>query len=558
MTTTAKHKPIPWSYAIPILLAACFTIGTYTGGSQGELNLASPLIPLYLLGYGILFCTLFHWTRRLLTKHAENWDRDSTAPATRIGRLLPTTLTPQGIITQTLIMLACWLPYLIGYHPGLYWYDTSWQLHQYYTNTITDHHPFLDTYLFGWFADLGQNQWGQPMTGLYLLIIIQQVFATFALTSAAGYLARYSIPWRIRVGVYLFFCLFPFFPTVFSSLSKDSLNAPFLILFILMMCELVRTHGAVGRPWLFHPTLLLVVVLACLTKKTGVYVIVPTLLLFLLLKQKLRSRLIVASIALVTGLLMFVAMPKLILPGLHVQRGETSEIIAVPLQQVANVARHHGGELTSDERALVERTYRLPIDKLAAAYSFEAADPVKGNSPLKPDRSAFIRLYVTQLVKHPDDYLGACGGLSAAWFSFDPISNGTKTLLILFPNSSHHMPDVDRDMGWRSDTLAGDSLYHAYRDGLVGLPVVNGLFYKSLWGSVLPFLLVFLMVGVRRRGVRASGLLILVPIILTALTLYAGPTSLYNEAVRYVLPLVCLLPVIGVIVMRMVATGEEQ
>lgn len=552
-------RNIRWSYLVPLLLAFCFAVGTYSGGDMGELRLFSGLFLGYFLFFAVLFCVLFRWSFAL-TSRLSSVRLPRPAALDRVRGLLPLDWRGRSVARQAVVLQACWLPYLVGYFPGLYWYDTSWQLYQYFQTprAVTDHHPFLDTYLFGWFARMGEDVWSNPMYGMFVLVVVQQVLAVVALGCAVSYLSRARVPWGARFAVFVFFAVFPFFPTVFSSLSKDGVSTPFFVFFCLMACEAVRSRGKVARPGLFYAVLFAVSLMTCLTKKTGVYVILPTLLAVILLRQGVRSRIAMAVVALVLAGVMGVVVPRAVLPALHVQPGERSELMAVPLQQLAHVARNDPSGFSGEERGLMERTYRMPLGRLAKAYSYTAADPVKNYPPAKADLPAFVAMWAGQGVRHPSDYLGAWGGLSAGWFSFDALSNSDSTLLRLFPDSSHHMEELDPLVRWSSGTLAGEDLYRVYREAFLGLPVVGALFYKSLWASVLPFLLVFLALRMRRGGARAEAFAMLMPVVMTALSLYAGPTSLYNEAVRYVLPLVCVLPVVGAMMVRAVAADSGR
>ena len=63
----------------------------------------------------------------------------------------------------------------VAYFPGVYWYDTSWQLMEYYDPSVpfTDHHPFMMTYLYVGFADIGKALFNNAIYGLYLLVLVQ-------------------------------------------------------------------------------------------------------------------------------------------------------------------------------------------------------------------------------------------------------------------------------------------------------------------------------------------------------------------------------------------------
>ncbi|WP_281775411.1 hypothetical protein [Bifidobacterium ruminantium] len=157
-----------------------------------------------------------------------------------------------------------------------------------------------------------------------------------------------------------------------------------------------------------------------------------------------------------------------------------------------------------------------------------------------------------QMAGHPNDMTAGWAGLSASWFSFDVFSKGKPTQddLTILSSSTHHHPGVDQFTAWPNHTKGGLAFGRFYEQTLLMLPVVNVLFQKALWASVLPFFLVF--VSLRNKDWWRM-LILNMPIIATLLTLVAGPTSAYGEAVRYVLPLVYTIPLflcISLFVMR--------
>ena len=63
-----------------------------------------------------------------------------------------------------------------------------------------------------------------------------------------------------------------------------------------------------------------------------------------------------------------IIVPTFILPALHIAPGESNEILAVPMQQVANVVHDHKDDLSAAEIDKIQQTYHMDIDQLQGAY----------------------------------------------------------------------------------------------------------------------------------------------------------------------------------------------
>ena len=128
-----------------------------------------------------------------------------------------------------------------------------------------------------------------------------------------------------------------------------------------------------------------------------------------------------------------IIVPTFILPALHIAPGESNEILAVPMQQVANVVHDHKDDLSAAEIDKIQQTYHMDIDQLQGAYCWYKADPIKGQELSSKDVHALITTWMKQLVKHPGDMIAGWGGLSVAWFSFNVASGEERDLSMMLP-----------------------------------------------------------------------------------------------------------------------------
>ena len=229
------------------------------------------------------------------------------------------------------VMGACWLPWLVANFPGGAYWDTYYQIWQAFPGShpialipfgdhadatridayFCDHHPLLDTLIYGGFTQASQALTGEWQLGVFAFVLVQGAATAAALTGACAYLARIGAPRGAVLAAFGFFCVAPFVSTWALTMVKDSLFSLVYVPYFIMLCEVVRTRGAVlGRARMVAAFVALGVLL-CLTKKTGLYVVAPTALLGLLLYRRwwrpfaLQAAACMATMALVLPLVVF-------------------------------------------------------------------------------------------------------------------------------------------------------------------------------------------------------------------------------------------------------------
>ena len=131
-----------------------------------------------------------------------------------------------------------------------------------------------------------------------------------------------------------FLALFPLFPVMFSSLAKDTISVLFFIPFCILFVDGIRTKGSsLSKPGIII-TLLLCGLLTCLTKKAGVYVVVPSLLLmFLIVGLSKKAKATAFAIGAVIAIVMMVIIPKAVMPALGVAPSGKQESIPFAIQR---------------------------------------------------------------------------------------------------------------------------------------------------------------------------------------------------------------------------------
>ena len=532
-----------FAYLVPILLGTLFGMCSFIGQHEGKIDTRNALLYVNTLFYIALFTLLFFAATKIVPRI--NHHNESLSKPFEAFRKLTMDWSPRSIITLWCLVTAFWIPYFVAYFPGVYWYDTSWQLVEYYDPSVpfTDHHPFMMTYLYVGFAHIGKALFNNAIYGLYLLVLVQSLLSTLAIACTVCYTGKYNTPWKCRFFIAAFLTLFPIIPMMSMSLAKDTFNTPFFVFFSIAFCELWRTQGEILKSVSFNVFFILDVLAVSLTKKTGMYIIVLALLLLACFVVKHWSCKI-ATIVLgsVPYLVVGIIVPTFILPALHIAPGESNEILAVPMQQVANVVHDHKDDLSAAEIDKIQQTYHMDIDQLQGAYCWYKADPIKGQELSSKDVHALITTWMKQLVKHPGDMIAGWGGLSVAWFSFNVASGEERDLSMMLPinNSKHHYQNIEQYIPWTDNTKAGNAIGRFYADTLSATPIFNIIWQKAFWATILPCAIMFLIL--RSKKNKLNLLMLNLPMFITMLVLFAGPISTHTEATRYVLPMLYIIP----------------
>lgn len=532
-----------FAYLVPILLGTLFGMCSFIGQHEGKIDTRNALLYVNTLFYIALFTLLFFAATKIVPRI--NHHNESLSKPFEAFRKLTMDWSPRSIITLWCLVTAFWIPYFVAYFPGVYWYDTSWQLMEYYDPSVpfTDHHPFMMTYLYVGFAHIGKALFNNAIYGLYLLVLVQSLLSTLAIACTVCYTGKYNTPWKCRFFIAAFLTLFPIIPMMSMSLAKDTFNTPFFVFFSIAFCELWRTQGEILKSVSFNVFFILDVLAVSLTKKTGMYIIILALLLLACFVVKHWSCKI-ATIVLgsVPYLVVGIIVPTFILPALHIAPGESNEILAVPMQQVANVVHDHKDDLSAAEIDKIQQTYHMDIDQLQGAYCWYKADPIKGQELSSKDVHALITTWMKQLVKHPGDMIAGWGGLSVAWFSFNVASGEERDLSMMLPinNSKHHYQNIEQYIPWTDNTKAGNAIGRFYADTLSATPIFNIIWQKAFWATILPCAIMFLIL--RSKKNKLNLLMLNLPMFITMLVLFAGPISTHTEATRYVLPMLYIIP----------------
>lgn len=469
----------------------------------------------------------------------------------------------RSVILAAIILLVVWLPILIIMFPTGLTADTLNQLYQFQTHAPTlyptteeiinaefiDHHPVFDTLLYGAFWSIG-NAMGSQNAGLFILVIVQSVILAAELGVLVCYLDRLGIPWVLRCAALVFFALFPFFAHYAATILKDVTYLTVFIPWTIMWLEAARTRGAVFDDKRFLVAFFVLGGLGIITKKLGLFVLVPCLVALVAIMRGRRLPLAVGSI--VTVVVFSAILPAIVYPAIGgVAPGGRQETLGPAIQQMTALLRDTPDALTSEELEAVNRVFDVEAAK--DAYEAPRTDGAKSmfkSSATTDDIMRFMQIWAAQGIRHPGTYLMSTAmtagmlyvpSLKLTYYSGEDLEARALDYAATNPDYAVNVYQPE-DLIALNDRLEFDSIESAISD----LPVISLFFTSGFYGSWVPLIALISVIFARKRvnarlRDRAPLLVFaLVPTIVCCAFLIVSPVA----SPRYILPLLFTAPLL--------------
>lgn len=482
----------------------------------------------------ILLC---EWLLRRLCRHNDRFPRLLDVLAPQLG--------VKSVLAHALVLFALWSFWLVAFCPGSMLYDTYYQICQSYPEDssvyfgvwnvpgveldahFSDHHPILDTLIYGFAAQVSEVQTGSWNTGLFALATTQTLASAICFSYALAAARDLGAPRSLCVAVFLLVGLVPVFGHYASLNMKDSIFSPIYLLWFTLIARLVNSKGGLARSFGFYVALLVCGVLCALTKKTGVYVVVPTLAALSFIYWRAWWRLGLQALA--VGGVMWVVLPQVVFPALDVAPGGRQEALGPLFQQTARYVCEHGDEIDKDQQKAIDDVLRY--DTLAERYEPAWADPVKYkyvyNAPQKA-WDAYFAVWAQQGMDDPQVYFEAAVAPVAGFVS----PRGAAQLKdALWDKQRGGSELLTRPADLRGMRRAASKVFEAAAEA----PVVDVLMMSALYVIWIPALCLWVCA---RRSPRWMPLFI--PVALTVGAVLMSP--MYDT--RYALPMIYSSPIL--------------
>lgn len=459
-------------------------------------------------------------------------------------------LSIRSVLLYTLIIFACWLPWLVALYPANFLGDTLISI-GWFTglldgkpNMLSDHNPIFTVLLFGSLAQLGKIVHN---TGLvfFVFVLIQAAVSATSFAISVEYLYKYTEVTKVFRNILItFYAICPLFPVWSTFIAKDTLFAPIFLLWLLYFIEIIRSDGKILSSTVHTFIFTFLTIYACLVKKLGTYILIPSIIaaiVYLFIhnskihtSNKLDISVSLRNIVISAGIsisIVIVLIPHLVLPLFQVKPSEHYEMLSVQLQQTARYLSDHPDDVTAQEYQAIDKL--LDCSDLATRWQWFLSDPVKYR--IKEPTNAYKdwrKAYISEGLRHPYSYLQTYVALESGFGKSDSTIAVQLDSSFMKDYDSSSIPDAYTSSGWsiQSGKFA-DHIYHAVER----TPIFRPFFLCALYTLIIPmFYLYSIFAGNRKRS---AAILFSIPLLLTEAGLWISPISIWVLGSRYLLPL---------------------
>ena len=441
-------------------------------------------------------------------------------------------------ISSIIILIICWLPYIISFYPAILSPDPSNQIKQFfkikthYNDSvimldkdvlITNHHPVFHTFLLGSCVKIGKFL-GSTNLGLFIYSLIQISILVSTLAFTIKYMNKLNTPIWLRICTLIIYAITPVFPLYAMSPVKDTIFSSFIILYIIFIFDLVKYQSLNIKKCIYVNFLILGIMLF---RNNGYHVILLSFPFILLSNKKYLRKLLCLFLI---PILIYKGYINVLLPKMHIPNGSIREVLSIPFQQTARFVLYHEEELSNEDKEIIDKI--LDISDLKERYNPTFADPVKNKFnkfTTNDDLKNYFKVWFKGFIRHPITYIEATLNNTFGYF---------------YPNTHNWYIYYKYDS--RLKDAGFDYHYNSFKTSRNILSSYGVIFpYIPILGSIINIgfnsWIIILIFGFLVKLKQYKYLSFLIPSIILILVCIASPVNTYF---RYALPNIFSMPII--------------
>ena len=315
---------------------------------------------------------------------------------------------PRVIRFWGILIAAAWLPYYLSYYPGGIYSDTFTSVSYCLSGTVCNRHPLFYNALIGLAIRFG-NLFHQDLEwSMGLFLAAQMLLLEIEILYFLHWMLVHHISHRIYTCIMLFMIFFPLMPLYAVSVWKDT---PFSMAFLFWFLFTVDLYLNIRRQKWHAGTLagfILGMFLVAFTRNNGIYVVLATTVLFLLLTFtfQFQKKLVTYGAVLLSALtITFRQGPVYRHAG--VIPTDVVEDIGIPIQQICSVVVHDG-KISQAQKESIDRF--IPYENIPEYFKPCVVDSIKWSAGmdwwyLELHKAEFWDLWKHLFLQNPQIYL---------------------------------------------------------------------------------------------------------------------------------------------------------
>lgn len=427
-----------------------------------------------------------------------------------------------------LTMFVCWGVFWVLYFPGSLPHDGQNQLEVFFgARSPGQHHPYFATLVMGWIVSLGKAIHSYEL-GIALYVVFQSVTCASMFATECKYIHSKKVPLSAVVAAIAFFSVMPLFASYSQAVIKDTF---YLGVFTCFALDYIRCYLKEGGP----ATIARMIgagTLCCLYRNEAIYILSVALVVLLLISKGSRRMI---AIVLTAVCALYATSSFIFTDVMRIPEGSMKEVLSIPLQQTARYVNVHEGEITEEERAIINEVIDYSI--LTTKYTPEKSDNVKNTwkKPTDEEFSAYLGLWFDMFQRDPVVYIEAL--LNHVFGYIDPMYSNIPAMQHQVYNkgpidSAHKAMTFNTYFSTKGMRGFGTSYLELWNE----LPILSMLCFCGIY----TWLGILLIANLLRKGNWRDALVFILPL-MTLLICFVSPVNGYS---RYMLPIMAIMPIL--------------
>lgn len=308
------------------------------------------------------------------------------------------------------VLFLAWLPYFLVYYPGLIYGDSM--------NSITEamhqaayenHFPLFYTLFVELCLKIGMA-FADITVGCAIYTLVQMAGLALLLAYMLCWMDNKGVPRVLTLFSLLMFGVVRYFPQHAVSMWKDPFFSAGLMFYSLKLFDLLASEGALGKSRKFLLQCVLSIVVICLSRNNGVYIIAFCMVLLFLIAAARKNLRVYRRMVLLhlISVLCILVLTGPVYSKLGIGKDDV-ESFGIPLQQLARTVAYDGN-ISEQDKEFLDNI--LPLERWKEVYTPALVDPIKWDAEFDKDffsrnKGEFLMVWLRTLLKNPVRYVEA-------------------------------------------------------------------------------------------------------------------------------------------------------
>ncbi|MBR1376736.1 MAG: hypothetical protein IJ565_02870 [Bacilli bacterium] len=312
-------------------------------------------------------------------------------------------------IKVMILILVAWIPILLAFYPGIFSYDSSAQIKEYFTNNLSNANPLIHTLIIGKFLFIGHDIFKSYNIGVLIYSIFQMLVLSSTLSYVITYINKRKLPFIYKMICLLIFMFLPTHSVMSLVATKDIIFSCLVVLTSVMVYDMIIYQNEFFGKYKIRNIVLYIIcaTLMMMFKHNGLYGYVFMGIFLIVL---LRKRLLLVLICFVVPIIIYLGYIKginnyVLSSSDSISTSTASATLFVPVQQLSRVYNY--APLTVDEQ---EELAYFGRENGLSIYEVRKSDGALFNFNMRKvneNKILFVKTYFKYLGKYPKLYIDA-------------------------------------------------------------------------------------------------------------------------------------------------------